>query len=151
MKTFLGRWMPPILWMGIIFLFSTESFSSQATGRLLLPLLGWLFPWVSLEGLAFAHAAFRKIGHPLEYMILSYLWARALDPSSSFFPLPSFSALFLTGSYAAADEFHQAFVPTRTASVSDVFLDVLGAAFLQGFLWVWSKRREGKTGRGEAG
>lgn len=156
---YLTRWGLPLGWMGLIFLFSTERFSYQETGRFLLPLLGWLFPWASLEGLAFVHAALRKIGHPLEYMILSFLWARALaapslpshqHPSPDFttsgwprrgrFPPPSFPAFLLSAFYAMLDEWHQTFVPVRMGSLWDVFLDAFGAAFVQGFLWLRSVR-----------
>ena len=37
--------------------------------------------------------------------------------------------------YGASDEFHQSFVPTRTARVSDVFIDTAGGAF--GLLVLW--------------
>jgi VanZ family protein len=37
--------------------------------------------------------------------------------------------------YAALDEFHQSFVPTRTPLVSDVFIDTAGAAI--GLLALW--------------
>ena len=36
-------------------------------------------------------------------------------------------ALVLTVLYAISDEFHQGFVPTRTASIADVTLDIFGA------------------------
>ena len=146
-SAFLKRWGPPLVWMGLIFLFSTERFSYQETGRFLLPLIGWLFPWASLEGLAFVHAALRKIGHPLEYLILSYLWARALAAPSLLLPPPSFPAFLLSAFYAMLDEWHQTFVPVRTGSLWDVFLDAFGAAFVQGFLWLKSVKVKKKGPR----
>lgn len=139
------RWIPPPVWMGVIFL-STERLAAQETSRFLLPLLRWLFPDVSPEFLELAHLAIRKFGHLLTYAVLTYLWARALGPSSSLFPLPSFLAFLLTSSYAAVDEFHQTFALTRTGSLWDVLLDASGAAFLQGFLWFWSKRQVQERG-----
>ncbi|MBI3988501.1 MAG: VanZ family protein [candidate division NC10 bacterium] len=140
------RWMPPLAWMGVIFL-STKSLAAQETSRFLLPLLRWLFPDASEEFLQGLHFIVRKLGHLLEYAILSYLWTRTLDRSSAFLPPPSPFAFLLSISYAAVDEFHQAFVPTRTADLFDVLLDASGAALFQGFLWVWSKRREQEEGR----
>ena len=35
--------------------------------------------------------------------------------------------LAVAAAFAASDEFHQSFVPTRSASVHDVMLDVFGA------------------------
>jgi len=140
------RWMPPLGWMGVIF-FSTEGLAAQETSRFLLPLFSWLFPNASGEFLQGLHLVIRKLGHLLAYALLSYLWARTLDRSSSLFPPPSLLAFLLTGAYAAVDEFHQTFVPTRTGSLWDVLLDASGASFLQGFLWVWSRRRGSEEGR----
>ena len=45
--------------------------------------------------------------------------------------------------YAASDEFHQAFVPSRQASILDVLLDTTGALFALLLLWAigrWRKR-----------
>jgi len=37
--------------------------------------------------------------------------------------------------YSASDEIHQAFVPGRTARISDVMIDTAGGAFGLGVLW----------------
>jgi VanZ family protein len=45
--------------------------------------------------------------------------------------------------YAASDEFHQLFVPTRTAHVTDVFIDTAGGAAGLLAFWLigrWRKR-----------
>jgi VanZ family protein len=44
--------------------------------------------------------------------------------------------LALVALYAASDEFHQSFVPSREASVRDVLLDSLGGAL--GLVGVWA-------------
>lgn len=48
--------------------------------------------------------------------------------------------------YAAADEFHQLFVPGRSGQVSDVMLDgagvFLGVILLYAVVWIWQKYRE---------
>jgi hypothetical protein len=48
-------------------------------------------------------------------------------------------ALSLVFLYAAGDEFHQIFVPTRTALVSDVFIDTLGGSIGLLILWLLGK------------
>ena len=45
-------------------------------------------------------------------------------------------ALALAALYAASDEIHQTFVPSRQGSVWDVLLDTAGAAF--GLLCLWT-------------
>ena len=47
--------------------------------------------------------------------------------------------LALVALYAASDEIHQAFVPSRQASVWDVLLDTTGAAV--GLLCLWAAGR----------
>jgi VanZ family protein len=44
--------------------------------------------------------------------------------------------------YAASDEFHQSFVPTRTALVSDVFVDTAGGAAGLLALWAFGRRQK---------
>lgn len=48
-------------------------------------------------------------------------------------------ALTLVFVYAATDEFHQVFVPQRTAMVSDIFIDVAGGAIGLLLLWMAGK------------
>src|SRR5437667_10111228 len=50
--------------------------------------------------------------------------------------------VFYSGLYAATDEFHQWFIPSRGASVWDTFLDMLAAA--AGLLLLW------RLGRGRS-
>ena len=47
-------------------------------------------------------------------------------------------AAVLGAAYGAADEFHQSFVPGRTAELRDVLADALGAAAGAGLGWAWS-------------
>ncbi|MGH7395771.1 MAG: hypothetical protein ACREJF_09280, partial [Candidatus Methylomirabilales bacterium] len=49
------RYGPALLWMGVIFVFSTDLFSTGETGRFVLPLLAWLFPGAAPETLALLH------------------------------------------------------------------------------------------------
>jgi VanZ family protein len=43
--------------------------------------------------------------------------------------------------YAASDEFHQSFVPSREASVLDVLIDTAGSVLALLFLWVIGRWR----------
>ncbi|MBI2469461.1 MAG: VanZ family protein [Candidatus Rokubacteria bacterium] len=55
-------------------------------------------------------------------------------------------ALLATASYAALDEWHQSFVPGRSASVGDLFLDFVGIAGM--LLVVRLSARNGRIGPG---
>lgn len=130
-----------LLWAGIIFFFSTEHFSAPQSSRILGPLLHWLFPDISPEQLSSAQFAIRKLGHWLEYFILAVLLYRALHAESgarsSVRPAAWTMAFALI--WAAADEFHQSLVPSRTASVVDVMIDGLGGLF--GTFWMYLRHR----------
>ena len=143
---FFKYWLPVVLWMSLIFSGSTDLFSSQRTSRIIGPLLRWFNPNVSDETVRAVQAVVRKGWHVTEYSVLALLlWRARLKPMKND-PRPwswreAAFAIFLAGVYAATDEFHQSFVPSRGASVGDVLVDTLGATAGILLLWVWSARR----------
>lgn len=71
----------------------------------------------------------RKLAHFTEYAVLGILvWILWRPWKKKSFRLFSFVVLWVAVS-AAADEFHQLFVPGRCGSPGDVFLDTLGGIF----------------------
>lgn len=128
-SSFWWRWGPLILWIALISSLSTDAFSATETGRLLLPLLGWLFPGTSPATLNLLHAIVRKGAHVTEFAILALLWYRALDwRKPGWQNRAALGAFLLAAGFGALDEAHQIFVPSRTASIADVGWDSLGAA-----------------------
>ncbi len=127
-RSFLWRWGPPLLWMAVISAFSTDSFSAEETGEVLLPLLHWLFPGVSPATLDLLHAAARKAMHVIEFGILALLWYRALAwHGSGWQARVALAAFLLAAGFAAVDETHQSFVASRTGTLVDVGWDSAGA------------------------
>ena len=128
MARLLSRYLPLVTWLVFISVASSDSFSANNTSRIIGPLVLWLFPKTSPEALAVVHLIVRKIAHFTEYAILAYLAARAFRTS----PRPALAnrwflaALALVVVYALLDEYHQAFVPSRTASIYDSFVDMSG-------------------------
>lgn len=82
----------------------------------------WLFPNTSPETMATIHFVTRKIAHFTEYAILGFLAARAFRPYPRWFLISA----VLVVVYALIDEYHQSFVPSRTASVLDSLIDMAG-------------------------
>jgi VanZ family protein len=124
---FVKYWMPVMIWMALIFIGSTDVLSAEHTSRFLVPLLRWLDPQISWAALNSIQTIVRKLGHVTEYAILAtLLWRALLNPKWK--PSMLF-AVSLVGSatFAATDEFHQSFVPSRTSSVHDVMIDSCGA------------------------
>jgi VanZ family protein len=77
-----------------------------------------------------------------EYSVLSVLLFRAVRaPAQGWNIRWAATALFLAAVFAAFDEFHQTFVPSRGPSVWDVLLDTAAAAAVQLILWLWLRRR----------
>ncbi|MGA0407013.1 MAG: VanZ family protein [Limisphaerales bacterium] len=121
----------PLAWMGIIFLFSTDSFSGSRTSRLIGPLLHWLFPGSDAAFLDSLHFAIRKFGHLSEYAILAGLWYRSLGGGLFKPQWPSRKRALVAGTicllFAMSDEWHQTMTHHRTGHLTDVALDTLGA------------------------
>ena len=125
-----SEWVLLGIWMGIIFFMSTDSFSFSQTSKYVVPLLQMLFPFFSMKTIHSIHVFIRKTGHFTEYAILAWLWFRTLqarDPAWS--TRAAVLAFLLSTVYAATDEFHQSFVPSRGPSLIDVGIDSAGAAF----------------------
>ena len=93
-------WLPVIIWAGIIF---------------------WLSSVPNLKTNLQYDFILRKIAHCVEYFILTFFLHRAFKGSFNMgifqlFVYPAALSFF----YAVSDEFHQSFVPGRSASVRDV-------------------------------
>ena len=125
---FVSNWVPAIIWMVLIFLGSTDVLSAEQTSRFLVPFLRWLDPQISWVAIATIHTVIRKLGHVTEYAVLAVLLWRALRSGKSWrLSLLFFATWIACALFAASDEFHQSFVPSRTQAVHDVMIDVCGA------------------------
>jgi VanZ family protein len=103
--------------MGVIF------YASNTPGKDIPP----LFPYQDV------------VYHFSVYLVLSFFFSRALNKSKTSLSVTKIFifAVVFTVIYGISDEFHQAFVPDRSVSVFDVFIDTLGG--LTGsciFLWL---------------
>jgi VanZ family protein len=100
-------WLPPLLLMGLIYLFSAQPSLDSGLG------------WVDSAG--------RKLIHFGEYALLCFLWWRLLRTE-----MPdrraALVALLLSSLYAVTDEIHQSFVDGRHGTPVDWAIDSAGAA-----------------------
>ncbi|MBZ5642996.1 MAG: VanZ family protein [Acidobacteriia bacterium] len=134
--------MPAILWAILISVASTDSFSETHTSSVFIPILHWLFPGAGPEVLERMQFFIRKSAHFTEYFIFSLLLFRAVKEKDQPWRLRwAIWALAIAAGYSALDEFHQSFVPSRTASPWDSLLDTTGAAAAQGVLGLWKRFR----------
>ena len=137
------RYGPLLLWMVLISFASTSEFSALNTSQIFQPLIRWIFPTLSEERVAAIHFLTRKVAHFSEYAVLGILAARAFATSANdvikghWFQV----ALLLIFCYALLDEFHQSFVPNRTASIHDSAIDVAGGLTALLLIRRWQRPR----------
>lgn len=119
-------------------MFSTDLFSAEHTGGILWKVVHAIYGGISDKQFETLHFLVRKTAHFSFYGLLSvfayYSWNATLPARRSWSFRWSGLALALTLVAASLDEFHQSFLPSRTASPRDVLLDMVGAIFFQAFL-----------------
>jgi len=121
-------YIPPVVWMGAIFIFSTATFSGAGTGSILDAVLSYIYPGLAEGNLWTLNWLMRKTAHLAEYAVLAALWTRTLVLAREM-PVKRamFAAFVISALYAVTDEFHQHFVPERDGRPWDVILDCAGA------------------------
>lgn len=99
----IGRWLPTVSWMLVIFWFSSRSDLPRANGAVL-------------------EFLFKKSAHVLAYAVLAvcYVWGVGQWQRR-------WVALLLVVAYAASDEYHQSWTPGRHPAWTDVVIDTGGA------------------------
>jgi len=135
-------WLPLILWLTVIFFFSTDAFSADKTGGIIIPILKFLFPSLTIRELSFWHGVIRKLGHITEYFILAVFAYRSLRRVR---PADLMQAKLRTIGFVFAaavfDELHQRATLFRTASPMDVGYDCFGAVFALSVITVYEAWR----------
>lgn len=115
-KKTISLWLPVILWAGLIFFVSSK-------------------PTKVVSGFIWWDFIIKKTAHIIEYGIFYFLLFRAINNvklTTESWKLVSKNKInwilpfLLLLIYAASDEFHQSFIPGRTAKVRDVGIDLLG-------------------------
>lgn len=108
-------WLPTLGWMIVIFCFSAQPNSAAHTGKLF----------------GDYNFTIRKFSHMFEYAVLYLLsrrgWSSTFSPESPGGAATTAGAL-ISIFYALTDEWHQSYVPGRSASIEDVLIDSFGVA-----------------------
>jgi VanZ family protein len=156
-RAFLKYWLPVLAWMALIFTGSGDAKSYEHSSLFVEPLLHWLFPHMTQAHVEEIHFFIRKCAHLTEYAVLALLLWRALRQPVKDVPRPLVApgrnaggwnwgkagvVLSIVCLYAATDEFHQRFVPTRTPHVTDVLIDTSGGAAGLLALWILGRLRK---------
>jgi VanZ family protein len=127
----LFAWIASILWMGVIFMFSSDdAVGSNEKSDTILTAFFSLFGKDGATDLQAFSFWLRKAAHFAEYLVLGGLvanaWRNTLPPRH-LWRVFLLSVVFCV-IYAATDEIHQMFVPGRAGRLADVAIDSAGAA-----------------------
>lgn len=117
MRKLLWRWLPVIIWLGVIFGGSSIGSLPRADSALL-------------------DALVHRIAHVLEFALLGLLLLRAISERGSITWRQVISAALLCGLYGVTDEWHQAYVPGRSSELSAVPFD-FGGGLIGALVWRW--------------
>lgn len=155
-KTLL-RFLPALLLMLVLFLFSSQSYQEQTLvsdienstseqsisdffGGIRFSHGGREISVESVGGASFIEFLIRKFAHFGSYALLAMLLVYALGGRQ--WEMGRRRYVYAWGIallYACSDELHQSFTPGRTAMVQDVILDGIGAAFGTAIAWGWNR------------
>jgi VanZ family protein len=140
-KLIVEYWIPLVVWLIVIFIFSTDAFSAGQTSRIILPILMFFFPFLSPQELDLWHGVIRKLGHITEYFILAVFTYRSLKLEQSDLLQSKLKTIIFVVFAATLDELHQRFTAFRTASPVDVGYDCLGAILALWLITAYETRR----------
>ena len=113
------RWLPPLIWAGVI-------------------LLGTSLPQ-DVVPVQTSHVD--KVLHFTIYTVFSFLLTRQISEDTTRWRAVS-GAVFIAAAFAAADEWHQRFIPGRYPEFADWLADVAGALIgALAYVFVFSRRR----------
>jgi VanZ family protein len=134
-------WATTLAWAALVFNLSTATYGGAFSGWLLQEILAFLHVALAPGTFLAVHFFFRKLAHLTEYAILSSLLYVSLQKGG---PLAwrartALGCVLIAGVYSVTDEFHQLFVPGRTASLIDCGIDTVGASL--GMLVVYANDR----------
>lgn len=118
LKKLFKYWLPVVLWMGVIFTFSS-------------------FPTKKAGGVYWLDFIIKKTAHLIEYGFLTILNYRALKAYGVNNKKAAIIAITFSLLYGATDEFHQSFTPGREPRIRDVFIDTIGAGLVIYGIWNW--------------
>jgi VanZ family protein len=147
-RSFIFRYAPLLAWIGLIFFFSSTVASANQTSRIIGPVLHFLFPSASPETIQQYHFFIRKCAHFSEYALLAFWSILALSKSSnaSLRNYRFWIAVAIVLAVASLDEFNQSFEASRTSSIWDVGLDIVGGASMSLAYWLIARSRFARNG-----
>jgi lipopolysaccharide/colanic/teichoic acid biosynthesis glycosyltransferase/VanZ family protein len=145
MKRFAAYWLPPLVWMAMIFPVGNKALSSSLVYEIFVGAFKKIFPDAGEAFYGISYIIFRKSLHFLEYGILAFLLYRALRGRSRtrWSARWALSAGAVAVAYGFLDEFLQSFVPNRYGSPIDWGVDAAGIGAVLGTKFLSRKKPSG--------
>jgi len=142
MKKFIVYWLPPLVWMALIFTGGNWALASSVTYRVIVSIVKWLLPSASQSTISLLYIIVRKSFHFVEYAVLAYLLFRGFRKMSSKswdLKWAVYAGCIAIG-YGFLDELLQSFIPSRNGSFIDWIIDTAGAMFILAIISVKNKK-----------
>jgi VanZ family protein len=98
-----------------------------------------IFYFSSLPNVPLPSGFSDKVSHLIAYFGFGVVVVRAFAGGlrRRFAWTVAVAAIVFCAAYGASDEFHQVFVPGRSADIRDLFADAIGGALATGVCWAW--------------
>jgi VanZ family protein len=139
LRFWISTWLPVAIGIGVIAVESTQYFGADRTSGPLRAVFETLFGQVNNTRWDVIHHYIRKSGHFVGYGLIGLAWLRAWWKTLPQWNYWAASGLGLLGTLAIAssDEWHQSYLPNRTASPWDVLIDCSGALTMQVLVYLF--------------
>ena len=148
MKKKIILWLVVILWMGLIFYFSSknaEESTNQSQGLInktsIVDMYDKETEEEKTEVLEAVDKRVRKIAHAIVFMVLAILVCFALNEYNLDIKKLLLIAFIICFLYACSDEIHQLYVYGRSGEVRDVIIDNIGCLFGYLVFYLFKRRR----------
>ena len=126
-KKKLLKWIVLIIWLGVIFAFSHQANSGEITKNIIADTIEIKVEQKTEPTLDIINYIIRKSAHISEYIILTIvIFSLASEYTKNNKKIIIYGLIGCL-IFASLDEFHQYFIPGRSALVTDVLIDFIGA------------------------
>lgn len=118
----LKKWIYLILWLLVIFIFSSQANSGDITHNIIGEVANTNYTITTT-----LNFLIRKLAHLTEYFILALLTISLLKEYTKKQKIIIITTIIFCFLYALTDEYHQSLVPGRSALFTDVLIDITGS------------------------
>jgi VanZ family protein len=132
-------WVLVLTWCAIIFYFTeSPTFTGENTQKIIDSSITG--SQESKDQVKYLNYLIRKSSHLIAFGFLAFLVWEAMTPNCwAYIGAWTFATL-----YGGIDEWHQSYIPGRSASIYDVLIDSLGASVILLILFLWNKFKKNK-------